>query len=427
MKLKFISTLLLISLSWSAFCQNSRSIENVGLGVLIIIETATNGDVWAGSLDKGVAFINGSTGQTVYFGQQYGNTQFKNDSITSISYGIVGGAQVAFIGTKNGLISIRNGVVDSINIPDPHVTGVSLAGSDTLWVSTPTGLLALDTGAAHTVKAIYNTGNSSIPFNLVSVSGRGGKQCAGEVGGSPNSGAFYTAGGTFVKIDTSLPGYKLVDNRVTTILRDNNCNVFLIGTMGGFSICPRGQQCRNFTTANGLPQNEVTSLGQDCNGNVYIGTRDSGVVIFSNPNTFTRLTTSNGLTDNHVTAISFSGGQGSDCSGYIGTRDGNLAQVDSNKVVVRVLNGVADVSIDVYTVNVYPQPSGTQVTFALGRELNSGELSLTDLSGRTVQTLSITNRSTITADVSMLPQGLYFYRLADSGRTVKTGKVQIVR
>ena len=144
---KLISALLLISVSISSYGQNSRNIENVGLGILVIVETANNGDVWVGSRDKGVGFYNASLDNFTLSGRQYGTAAFKNDSITSISFGLIGGVQHAFIGTKDGVIYNKAGTWDSlVGLPDRHISGVALIGSDTLWVTSPSGLVAVDTG-----------------------------------------------------------------------------------------------------------------------------------------------------------------------------------------------------------------------------------------------------------------------------------------
>ncbi|MCW3127510.1 MAG: serine/threonine protein kinase [Bacteroidetes bacterium] len=409
-------------LSVSQLCGQSRGIENIGIGTITIIEMGNNGDIWAGSKSQGVGFYNGTTQVWTYFNT--GNSsKILSDSVTSLTFGLVNGVQHAYIGTTSGLVDIKAGVVDTIPLPyTRRVSGVSLVNSDTLWVSSDSGVVAIDT-AGQVIFAL-TTVDSSIPSDHLSTSQRGGQNCAGIAVGTPNSGVYYTKDYVnFVTIDTSGPNFRLVDNRVNTIYKENQCNRYLVGTKGGFSMCPEGVPCQNFTTANGLPQNDVTTIGVGCNGVIWIGMRDSGVAVFNNP-TFTRITGADGLSDMHVTSISFTGGN---CTAHVATGDGNIAVVDSGRHVVQVLNGVADVSANVQTVSVYPQPASNEVNFVFGQQVESGGLMLTDLSGRMVQDLSVKGATNIIANVSSLPQGLYFYRLTSDGQMVKTGKVQVMR
>ena len=419
-RLIILSAVFLLLRATHAFGQ-ARGIENVGLGTITIIEMGNNGDIWVGSAAQGVGFYNGTTQQGLYFNQA--NTpQFKSDSVTSLTFGNIGGAQHVFIGTKNGLVYNRAGVWDTLNVPARLVTGVSLSNQDTLWASTGNGIVSFDS-AKHLIRT-YNTGNSTIPYNQTSSSQKGGKPCTGMVIGTPSNGAYYTKDySTFIKIDTTVPNSKLVDNRVTTIYRDNGCNRYLIGTRGGLSFCPEGVPCQNFTTANGLPQNFVTSIAVDCHGDIWVGMKDSGVVVYHTPG-FTRITTANGLSDNQITSISFPQGE---CKARIASADGNISVLDSNKNVVQILNAIADVTTDQLMVSIYPQPASGKVNFVLGKELANGEITLTDLSGRAVQNLSIRNATSISADVSSLPDGLYFYRISSDGQQLKTGKVQVMR
>lgn len=413
----------------SLFSQTVRSLENIGITVITVLEEAGNGDLWVGSASQGVAFYNDSARVWSYY-----NTstvpQFKSDSITSIAFGLVGGVKHAFIGTTNGLVYSHANLWDTLPLvsnaqSDRYVTGVSLIASDTLWATTQNGAIAYDTTTLHIAKA-YTSGNSTLPYNVTSVSQRGGVSCTGFTLGTPDNGAVYTTdGSSFTKIDTSAPNFKLVDNRVQAIWIDNNCNRRLIGTKAGFSECPTGIPCQNFTIANGLPENDVTSIAMACNGNIWVGMRDSGIVIFNGTNTIIgRLTTANGLTSNQVRSIALTGGN---CNGYVGTVDGNIAVTDTTNHVTNVLNGVTDISANAPDVHVYPQPSGTQLSFRMGKEYTDAEIYITDVSGRQMKHIPVRNASLITTDVSALPEGLYFYRLTNDGQQLKTGKVEVMR
>ena len=425
----FIAAILLFASH--LFSQNLRGIQNIGLGEITIIEEALNNDVWVGSASQGVALYKDSNQSWTYYNTT-NPPQFKSDSITSISFGVIGGVQHAFIGTTNGLVYNHGGPWDTLALAsssygDRFITGVSLIGSDTLWASTRNGLLAYDTSTLQITK-IYNTSNSTIPYNHTNCSARHGQSCSLYAAGTPDSGAFYTinAGTTFTKIDTSGPDFKLVDNRVNAICIDNNCTRLMIGTMGGLSICPVGIPCQNITTANGLPENNVTSISEDCHGYIWVGTPDSGIVIFNSPGTTIvgRITTANGLTNNQITSISFAGG---DCTGYVSMGDGNLGVVDTSYQVTQIINGVNNISQSNFDVKVYPQPSGSQITFLFGSELTDGNIYLTDISGRSIRNISISNTSIISTDVSSLSEGLYFYTISADGQQLKTGKVEVVR
>jgi len=426
-KMIFIAALLLSASG--VFSQTLRGIQNIGLGEITIIEEALNNDVWVGSASQGVAFYSG-TAQTWSYYNTSNTPQFKSDSITSISFGLIGGVQHAFIGTTNGLVYNHGGPWDTLALAstapgDRFITGVSLIGSDTLWASTRNGLLAYDTSTLLIAK-IYNTGNSNIPYNHTITSARHGQNCSIYAVGTPDSGAFFTnnAGTSFTKIDTSGADFKLVDNRVNTICIDNNCTRMMIGTMGGLSICPVGTPCQSITTANGLPENNVTSISEDCHGYIWVGTPDSGIVVFNSPGTAIvgRITVANGLTNNQITSISFAGG---DCVGYVSMGDGNLAVVDTSYQVTQTINGVNNISRSDFNVRVYPQPSSSQITFLFGSEMTDGNIYITDISGRSVRNISINNTSVINADVSALTQGLYFYTINSGGQQLKTGKLLV--
>jgi ligand-binding sensor domain-containing protein len=425
----FLLTATLLLITHYTFSQTLRGIQNIGLTEITIIEEAYNNDIWVGSASQGVAYYNATNQTWSYYNT--GNTpQFKSDSITSISFGVIGGVQHAFFGTTNGLIYNHGGPWDTLalastSLGDRFITGVSLIGSDTLWASTRNGLLAYDTSTLQIAK-IYNTTNSNVPYNHTITSARHGQACSIYAAGTPDSGIFFTsnAGTTFTKIDTTGADFKLVDNRVNAICIDNNCTRMMIGTMGGLSICPVGIPCQSITIANGLPENNVTSVSEDCHGYIWIGTPDSGIVVLNGQGSAIvgRITVANGLTNNQITSISFAGG---DCVGYVSMGDGNLAVVDTNYQVTQTINGLNAVNQSGFDVKVYPQPSSGQITFLFGSELTDGNIYLTDISGRPVRNISINNTSIVNTDVSTLSEGLYFYIISSGSLQLKTGKLLV--
>jgi ligand-binding sensor domain-containing protein len=393
-----------------------RSTENIGFGDITIIELAGNGDVWAGSRGQGVAFYQAAGSSWTYYNQSNTAT-LPSDTITAIVATAFAGSQHAVIGTTNGAIDFIDATPTTISsLPEPTVRGVVYV-ADSLWILTNSKLTRYDS-----LLSFKSTANSPLPN--ITCTQRGTISCGGVWAGTANNGCFYTDNGTTFKyIDTSVANQKLVDNRVNAIAVDNQCVAKFIGTKGGFSVCPIGNPCQNFTTANGLPQNDIVTISTGC-GTTWLGTRDSGVVMFNPPATFTRITTANGLTDNRIKSIS---SDPQTCKTYIAMGDGNIAIADSTKSIVEVYNGVMKISVSDIVVRVFPQPASNTINFMLESELSNATLQLTDVTGRVIATTSIWAQQQTSIDVAGLQQGIYFYQLVQNLQIIKTGKVDIVR
>jgi ligand-binding sensor domain-containing protein len=418
--LLFTLTFLFIS---SAFAQ-PRSIENIGIGEISIIEMA-GGNLWAGSATQGVGFYSGTAHNWTYYNHTT-TPQFLSDTVTSIVAKTIGGQERVYIGTTKGIVQYKGGVWSNIAITSTkRISGISLVAGDTIWVSgIDSGLIVFDT--AFNVISTFNTSNSTLPINQISSAQRGGRSCPGFCAGTREMGSLFTDNGSsYLNIDTGVAHFGLINNHVTVVNRDNICtnDRWLLGTQGGFSICPDSLPCQNFTTANGLPQNYITSISQDCNGNIWIGTADSGIVVYKN-STFTRVTTASGLTSNNIKAIAFEAGS---CTGFIATADGNIAQVDTAGQISQVLTAISTVGASDISVNVYPQPSDSRANFVFGKTILNGEMYLTDINGRSVQTLSIRNTNRLSVDISALTDGLYFYHISAADMPLKTGKLQVTK
>lgn len=393
-----------------------RSTESIGLNDISIIEFAGNGDIWAGSSGQGLAFYNAAVDTWAYYNTT--NTpQIQSNSITAIWANAINGVQHAVIGNTAGATDFVNTVpVALTSLPESAVRGI-VYRPDSLWVLTDSKLNRYDS------LIVYENSYNS-PFANITCSRRGASQCAGLWAGTANNGCFFTVDGvSFTYIDTSLANQKLVDNRVNAIAIDNQCIAKFIGTKGGFSMCPTGAPCQNFTTANGLPQNDVTSVANAC-GKVWLGTRDSGVVVFTPPATFERVTTANGLPDNRITAVSCSP---LTCQTYIATANGNIAIVDTARNVVKLLTGIGKVRQEQFGVRVFPQPASSQLNFVLESSIANGQLQLTDIAGRVVSTHVIKEQQQFTINVDALQQGMYFYQLNNGAQIIKTGKVDVMR
>jgi ligand-binding sensor domain-containing protein len=250
----------------------------------------------------------------------------------------------------------------------------------------------------------------------------GNNACSNYWAGTVSDGCFATQDGVnYITLDTTIANRKLVDNRVNTCFNDRNCQAVLVGTKGGFSRCPAGLPCQNFTTANGLIENDITAIMEDCTGRIWLGTRDSGMMIFD-AGTFTRLTTANGLPDNHIMSV---GLITNDCTVWVGSKDGNITVVDSAKQVVNILTAIRKYDNET-AVRVFPQPATNHVQFTFDRQV-SAEFRMVDIKGQSVFVQQLNNASFINADVSGFATGMYFYSVTDPYKGVtKTGKVSVI-
>jgi ligand-binding sensor domain-containing protein len=415
MRKKFYFSLMLFFSAVSVMAQ-TRSIENIGLGEISVIELAPNGDVWAGSRGQGIAFYRADSLKWTYYNTS--NTpQLKSDTISSIALAIVANVQHSVIGTSSGGVITQIGTWDTLTqVSGTYIRGV-VYRADSLWVTTGNSILRYDSSFTHIL-------NYSPPFPGITCQVTGPSICAGFWAGTLNSGCFYTSDGTtFTYVDTSIANKKLVNNHVNAIAVDLACDRIFVGTQGGFSSCPlSGPPCQNFTTSNGLPQNDITAVVLGCGNTVWIGTRDSGVVAYNKQTQqFTRITTANGLSDNHITALACS----ANCVAYAGSSDGGISQIDSNNIVIRIMSGMKNLYEQNFDAKVFPQPAANQISFLFEREIPNAELHITDVTGRIIASLQL-NGSHLTADVAIWESGIYFYSLVSGNRIIKTGKFQIL-
>lgn len=415
---KYPIVLLLNAIMLAAFCQISpRSIESIGLNDISIIELAGNGDIWAGSSSQGLAFYKASEGSWQYFNT--GNTpQLASDNVTAIWVNAITGVQHAVIGTMGGATDFVDAVPGALTmLPEPTVRGV-LYRPDSLWILTDNKINRYD--STITFRTTFTPALSAITCTQ-----KPNSACGGFWAGTANNGCFYTSNGqNYTYIDTTPTNQKLVDNRVNAIAIDNQCIAKFIGTKGGFSMCPVGAPCQNFTTANGLPQNDITAIASVC-GRVWLGTRDSGIVVFNPSNSsFARMTTANGLPDNRITSIS---GNQATCITYIGTLNGSIALADTGRNLISVLSGISNMSRQNFGVNVFPQPAGNDLNFIFENDIANGQLNLTDITGKMVNQAQVRNQNHVTVNVDYLQQGIYFYQLYSNNQLMKTGRVEVTR
>jgi ligand-binding sensor domain-containing protein len=406
---------LLLGACCAAFSQGIRSIENIGFGEITILELAGNGDVWAGSEGHGLAFYRADSAKWLYY--NHANTpQLPSDTITAININMVGGVQHAFIGTTQGATDISGTMATVITgLPQTEVKGIFYR-PDSLWVLTTSKLVRYDSSVTH----VIDYSPTQAPFRTTQ---RGISNCSGVWLATLNKGAVYTTNGTnFTTIDTFISNKKLVDNRVTSIAVEPNCNAKFIGTMGGFSMCPEGNNCRNFTVDSGLPQNAITSVAFAC-GKVWIGTLSQGIAVLNLPgNTFSYIDADSGLPDDSITSIS---ANDQNCTVYVGSKSGDVVILDSTVHVVNILSGIEKARNESFATRVFPNPASSQVNFVFEYPIVSGQLVITDVNGRTLQSIDLQYKSNATVDVSQLQPGLYFYQVYSGNTLVKTGKVTV--
>ncbi len=403
---------LLLSVSLiRASAQQVRSIQSIGNGEITVMEIGALGDLWVGT-QNGVLHYSSSNA----FQGQYDS----GVSVNAIALGTVSGNQYAFIGTPMGLSYVENGLTHSVSnalLPSPNISALGFTLTKQLYVFTPgPGAVVLDSTLA-------SLGNPPLPFANVNCAFSTG--CAGLIAGTPDSGAFYT---TDYVHDTLLQTLNIVSDSVTAVYIPNNCAARVVGTRNGFSFCPVGHGCQNFTTASthdSLPQNYITSISQDCHGYIWLGMRDSGAVVFMPPTqTFERVNLPDSL--GQVTAIV---NNPDTCMGanYIGTANGNVARIDSSLAVAHIFTGIQNADKTALGVWLSPQPAANQVNFLFENEVKIGQLCVSDINGRILGYYNLKNTHNFTLDVSNLSAGLYLYRILVDGELAKAGKVEVMR
>jgi ligand-binding sensor domain-containing protein len=416
MKNKTMLMALLLCIITSPAVAQLRSIQSIANGQITVIELAAGGEVWVGSKTGISHYASYPSLLTGTFNTA--NSLLQSDTVNAIALGTIAGIQYAFVGTPLGLAYIKDGVSNTVPnsvLPQPNITALffSNTAGKTLWAfTTGAGAVVLDSN-----QAFLNT--PPLPFAKYSSAQIG---CTGYIAGSIDSGAAYST--DFIH-DTLLQAPNLVSDSVTAVAIATNCAAYLVGTRGGFSFCPVGHTCQNYTTANStLPENYITSVSQECNGSVWIGMKDSGIVVYNPPTqSFTRVSLPDSLSQ--ITALATSTDS---CTGinYIGTANGYVAIVDSSLAVVQVSDGVQAIGQGALSVQVYPQPAAGKVNFVFNNELNE-QFSYSDMTGRILGSYDLKNINKFTLDISGLADGLYIYMLSDSGQMQKTGKFEVLK
>jgi ligand-binding sensor domain-containing protein len=178
---------------------------------------------------------------------------------------------------------------------------------------------------------VYNTGNSGLPFNLISALAVDAKGTVWIGTGDPfgyGRGLAQFDGENWTVYNTENSG--LPHNAIYALAIDSLGSVW-IGTAGGITGTGRGLaqfDGENWTVYNtensGLPSKDVWALAFDAQGNLWIGTCRGGLAKFDGENWTVYNTVNSGLPYNDVFALDF------DAQGnlWIGTYGGGLAMFD---------------------------------------------------------------------------------------------------
>lgn len=411
MKNGILLSVLWCGLSVIALGQGTATVRSIGVGEVIVMELGNLGDLWVGTSSGALHYSSTGVYEGIYDSGAW---------VNSIALGTIANNQYAFFGTQTGLAYVETGIEHTVSnslLPSPDITAIALSPAKQLYAFTQGfGAVVLDSNQ-------NSLGNPPQPFANVNCAYS--STCLGYIAGTPDSGAFYST--DFIH-DTVLQTPAIISDSVTAVYIPANCNARLIGTRNGFSFCPTGHPCQNFTAAtthDSLPQDYITTITQDCHGNVWIGMHDSGAVVFSPPSqTFTRVNLPDSL--KQVTAIAVNADT---CTGisFLGTANGNIAVADSSLSVVQVFAGVQTLQEYPFAINLFPQPALNQVNFVLANEVKNGQICITDINGRDFGCYNLKNTHNFTLDVSNFSDGLYIYKLLADNSTVKTGKLEVLR
>lgn len=275
---KYVLALLVTALGYTFSYGQAR---NVGIGEVMVIELGAHDTILLGTMSNGLSIYNSTTQIATTFDNT--NSPLTDDTILAVLFRSVANVEHIFVGSQNGLLRFRNNTWDTLShIGHQKVNGLLMTAGDTLWVLTANNGAIIFDSTGDNYLGTFTTGNSSIPTNLISAAQRGNAGCGDYAMGTSNKGCFYTSDGvTYSVLDTSAAGKRLVNNNVTAVYMKNDCSARLVGTVAGYSSCPPGLNCTNFTVNNGLPQNHITAIGEDCNGKIWLGTHDSGIIIYN--------------------------------------------------------------------------------------------------------------------------------------------------
>lgn len=129
-----------------------------------------------------------------------------------------------------------------------------------------------------------------------------------------------------------------------------------------------------------------------------------------------------GLQDSLLLRFTFKSGS------VVSNKEGWL--IDNINVIVGACEGVDEINNKQASMSIYPMPANNNVTitYQLSLPNTKAELKLCNAMGQLVSSKSINSENTTaTEDVSVLPNGVYYYALVVNGSVAATTKLVIVR
>jgi hypothetical protein len=93
----------------------------------------------------------------------------------------------------------------------------------------------------------------------------------------------------------------------------------------------------------------------------------------------------------------------------------------TQSIAVTAVSGINEISNA--NVVVYPNPFSNELIIKAAIQLENATIILQDITGRTIQTVSVENIATVHLNTSSLSSGIYFVRVLENGKTILTQKV----
>ncbi|MFC3879815.1 two-component regulator propeller domain-containing protein [Algoriphagus namhaensis] len=289
--------------------------QGMGSSYLSSILEDKSGNIWFGTLDRGVSKYDGES--FVHFTEAAG---LSDNRVTSILEDKSGNL---WFGTQGGGVSKYDGesfvhFTEAAGLSNNDVRSILEDKSGNLWFGTQGGGVSKYDGESF----VHFTEAAGLSNNDVRsiLEDKSGNLWFGTWGG----GVSKYDGESFVHF-TEAAG--LSDNSVTSILEDKSGNLWF-GTWGGGVSKYDGESFVHFTKATGLTNNIVISILEDKSGNLWFGTYGGGVSKYDGES-FVHFTEAAGLSNNDVSSIL------EDKSGnlWFGTWGGGVSKYDGESFV----------------------------------------------------------------------------------------------
>lgn len=229
------------------------------------------------------------------FSRDYGNplrsnhmnmmAQDKHDNYwIATSYGLV-----FYDPVRQSLTRYFHIPADETSLPDNHVNCILFDENQTLWIGTKSGLAHFDpiAGKFEKIEVPGDTEKIATAKEVLSLMAEPGKGIW--VGTNGNGLLFYSFADKKISHFVHIPNrlYSLSDNRIYSIFKDNNNNIW-VGTFNGLNRLdretPKFRSYRNNSEfSNSLSNNSVWCFIEDKPNVIWIGT-DDGINIFDKVN-----------------------------------------------------------------------------------------------------------------------------------------------